>query len=153
MIAIKEGKSNGKCTPNVLPCRINHNGPVDVSKKYWTPSKMPDGKSTAYFRGRKLVGKTLVLPDGYRGVVLTPTETPKPTTQEPEVIDVDADEPEEEIAGFMEQHASFDGVLVWGHEVGLSEEDTYIKGVEEWIGFAKKIHSYDEELKTESKGI
>ncbi|RFU26962.1 hypothetical protein B7463_g9368, partial [Scytalidium lignicola] len=156
MLAIKENNSNKKCTPNVLPCQINHNGPVDVGKNYWAPIRTPDGKSTAYFRGRKLVGKTLSLPEGYRGAVLTPAEEAEPRSaiKESEVIDVDADEvEEEETPGVMEQQASFDKVLVWGHEVEAGEEDTYIRGLEEWIGFAGKIHSYDEDLKVDTKVI
>lgn len=29
--------SNKKITPNILPCRIRHDGPVAVSKRYWDP--------------------------------------------------------------------------------------------------------------------
>lgn len=28
-----------KCVPNILPCRINQNGPVLVSRRYWSPTK------------------------------------------------------------------------------------------------------------------
>jgi hypothetical protein len=28
---------DGGCTLNVLPCRINHNGPVNASERYWNP--------------------------------------------------------------------------------------------------------------------
>jgi hypothetical protein len=24
-----------KCTPNLLPCKINHDGPVNASERYW----------------------------------------------------------------------------------------------------------------------
>jgi len=42
MLAIEKSKSHkGKCTPNVLPCRINHNGAVDASRRYWNPTKTP----------------------------------------------------------------------------------------------------------------
>lgn len=26
-----------QCTPNILPCRIHHDGPVDSFQRYWTP--------------------------------------------------------------------------------------------------------------------
>ena len=57
-----------KCSPNVLPCRINHDGPVNAAKRYWDPTTEADGTKTAYFRGRKLRGKTIQLPEGYRGL-------------------------------------------------------------------------------------
>ena len=63
---------------------------MNASERYWTPettqgqtclletsahsSKFAeiflDGKKIAYFRGRKLVGKQVALPEGYRGTIL-----------------------------------------------------------------------------------
>jgi ribonuclease H2 subunit C len=38
MLAIQSSKhSQGKCTPNILPCRVQHNGPVNASKRFWNP--------------------------------------------------------------------------------------------------------------------
>lgn len=43
MLALQSAKGHkGACTPNVLPCRIDHNGPVDASERYWQP-KTDDG--------------------------------------------------------------------------------------------------------------
>jgi ribonuclease H2 subunit C len=69
MLAIKKSESTTpSCAVNVLPCRIQHNGPVNATTRHWTPEVSADGKSnTAYFRGRKLNGKVVNLPDGYRG--------------------------------------------------------------------------------------
>ena len=75
------------CAPNVLPCRVHHNGPVNATERYWSPRTdagksnpggqaedasmlieyLPDGKTMAYFRGRELHGKKAKIPDGYRG--------------------------------------------------------------------------------------
>ncbi|PGH02971.1 hypothetical protein AJ79_07508 [Helicocarpus griseus UAMH5409] len=30
-------QENSSITPNILPCRIHHEGPVDVSTRYWNP--------------------------------------------------------------------------------------------------------------------
>ena len=50
MLSIEKSKRyHGKCTPNVLPCRINHNGPVDASKRYWNPTKTPGKKQKQLF--------------------------------------------------------------------------------------------------------
>lgn len=73
MLAIKKSeKSAPTCAVNVLPCRIQHNGPVNATTRHWTPDVGSDGNqntvATAYFRGRKLTGKVLDLPEGYRGM-------------------------------------------------------------------------------------
>lgn len=37
MRAIRKSSSHQAYTPNLLPCRIQHNGPVDISPRYWSP--------------------------------------------------------------------------------------------------------------------
>jgi ribonuclease H2 subunit C len=51
MFAIQSQKSResddsppNTCTPNILPCRIHHDGPVDSLERYWTP--LPNEQST-----------------------------------------------------------------------------------------------------------
>lgn len=36
MLAINATKPQ-KCTPNLLPARINHAGPINDTKRYWKP--------------------------------------------------------------------------------------------------------------------
>jgi Ribonuclease H2 non-catalytic subunit (Ylr154p-like) len=82
------GSSHGskKSQLNILPCKIHRNGPCKVTKRLWSPmveSGEPsfnvhssvkrqltclDGSKTAYFRGRKLRGRRIKLPNGYRGI-------------------------------------------------------------------------------------
>lgn len=157
MLAIEKSKSHkGKCTPNVLPCRINHNGPVDASKRYWNPTKAPgnkhtemlvsctdvhaDGKTVAYFRGRKLHGKQMKVPKGYRGVVISSTDRILPKTA-PAIEDDDVVEIEEEAdVKIMEEQSEFDHIMLWGHEA-LPDEiaDPYVRGIEEWISLAEQV--------------
>ncbi|RDW69710.1 hypothetical protein BP6252_08730 [Coleophoma cylindrospora] len=141
MLAIEKSKNHqGKCAANVLPCKINHNGPVDVSDRYWAPTETLEGKRTAYFRGRKLNAKTLKVPEGYRGVVLSATDRILPR---PEIAQGEEEEAEDvpEI-GIMEEEAEFDEVMVWGHDtLPDATADPYTKGMEEWIAFAEQIHS------------
>lgn len=71
---------------------------------------------------------------------IEPRETPDSKTREEE------DEEDQEEAGdspevkIMEEEATFDEVMLWGHEA-LPDElvDPYVKGVEEWIAFAGKV--------------
>lgn len=37
MLAIRPTSSQ-KCTPNLLPMRINHNGRIENTEQYWTPT-------------------------------------------------------------------------------------------------------------------
>ncbi|PVH87422.1 ribonuclease H1 small subunit [Cadophora sp. DSE1049] len=154
MLALEKSKSHrGKCTPNVLPCRIYHNGAVNTSKRYWNPTVQPDGKTTAYFRGRKLHGKVLKVPSRYRGVVVEKTERVLPKVEVPAQTqqgekEGDEDEEEEPEVKVMEEQAGFEEIVVWGHEVlpdGMA--DPYVRGLEDWIAVAESIHSFDGEGK------
>lgn len=158
MLAIeKKTKGHeGKCTPNVLPCRINHNGPVDASKRYWNPIQTPgkyihsqlnnfqltrrfvDEKTTAYFRGRKLHGKKVKVPEGYRGVVLSSTDRILPKSASQTEDDEGAEEePEVKV---MEEQSDFDEIMIWGHEaVPEDAADPYVKGMDEWIGLSQQV--------------
>ncbi|KAH9220140.1 ribonuclease H2, subunit C [Leptodontidium sp. 2 PMI_412] len=155
MLALEKSKSyRGKCTPNILPCRINHNGAVNTSKRYWNPTAQPDGKTVAYFRGRKLHGKTLKIPSKFRGVVVEKTERVvlkvevggmKGADGRGEAGDEVEEDGEVEIeVKVLEEQAGFEEIVVWGHEVvpdGMA--DPYVRGVEDWIAFAEGIHSFE----------
>ncbi|KAL8921197.1 MAG: hypothetical protein Q9208_005807 [Pyrenodesmia sp. 3 TL-2023] len=137
-----------KCTPNLLPCRINHSGPVNASSRYWSPTPSKDGHPEAYFRGRKLKGREVKVPEGYRGVVVKEGVKEDVAVQRgnaerlrrrDEGMDEEEEESEEEVK-VMEEVGEFDGVVVWGHESVVDGEDTFVRGVEEWIGFAEAMH-------------
>lgn len=154
----KQGPSQ-EVIPNLLPCRIHHDGPIGAADAYWTPSQEPgtsskpcnfknyiltiisDGKRIAYFRGRKLHGKALTVPEGYRGVVVEKTDPPKPQASrpdEPEVIDVDTED--EVPLGALETKAVFDEMMIWGHEsMADAASDPCVRGVEEWIKVAEQV--------------
>lgn len=160
MLSVDQHKdpSCDKATPNVLPCRIQHDGPVSQVNSYWKPSQEPgiydsamvaetftncvtDGKRVVYFRGRKLHGRALRLPEGYRGAVVDKTEPPKPQEprpDEPEVVDLEAED--EMPLGALETKAEFDEIVIWGHEsVADTNSDPYVRGVDEWIKLAEKV--------------
>lgn len=50
--------------------------------------------------------------------------------------DDDEEEPEVKI---MEEQSIFDEIIVWGHEAVMDESDPYVRGLEEWIGFAEQV--------------
>lgn len=126
---------------------------MNAAQRYWKPEKDGHGHSTAYFRGRKLRGRTIKIPDGYHGVVLEKTDKdvqaavlPPPLTEEdfpsgmgdgqeddlmPDEVQIDTKETVEK--------ARFEEVVVWGHEALPDDDDPYVKGIEEWVAFAEAV--------------
>lgn len=103
-----------------------------------------DGKTVAYFRGRKLHGKQLRVPKGYRGLVLASTDrilpivaqSPKDGDRDNEDDEDGEDVPEVQV---VEEMSEFDNIMIWGHEALADETDPYMKGVEEWVSFAERV--------------
>ncbi|KAL8844781.1 MAG: hypothetical protein Q9205_001483 [Flavoplaca limonia] len=164
MLSIQRRNDNEapqECTPNLLPCRINHDGPVNASRRYWAPEHDKDGNLEAYFRGRKLKGRKVILPEGYKGSVVKEgakeDDTLKSNTErlrrrqlEEEEVDGD-DEDEEEEVKVLEEVANFKDFVVWGHETAPEGDDAFVKGVEEWIAFAAAMHAPGIDVQEEEK--
>ncbi|KAF2838780.1 ribonuclease H1 small subunit [Patellaria atrata CBS 101060] len=159
MLTIQQSKTHaGKCTPNVLPCRINHNGPVNASERYWKVETQQDGKQITYFRGRKLEGHTVRVPEGYQGAVIQPTNKiySDPSRNISALYGDMEDGENDDILRIevkvAEQVASFDEIMVWGHEAFPdTTEDAYVKGVDEWVSFASALHSTSDESESKEK--
>lgn len=43
MLAIQPSSKSQKCTLNLLPARLNHNGPINDAEQYWKPTKNDEG--------------------------------------------------------------------------------------------------------------
>jgi ribonuclease H2 subunit C len=110
---------------------------TQIPNKTYNSKYFLDCKTIAYFRGRKLHGKKLKIPKGYRGIVISSTDRilPKETQAED---DEDAEEvPEVKI---MEEQSEFEDIMVWGHEALPDDTtDPYMRGVQEWIAFADQV--------------
>ncbi|KAI0022139.1 ribonuclease H2 non-catalytic subunit-domain-containing protein [Xylariomycetidae sp. FL0641] len=149
-------------TINLLPCRIHHDGDVEPATTYWSPSENPgdynlvirfvrpadimiDGTKTAHFRGRKLQGKAVKLPEGYYGSLAEKTEPQRqrdPGNDSRMAEDDEAENPaEEELeVGAMKGEADFDEIVVWGQESAVdSSTDPYMRSMEEWVTFAEQV--------------
>ncbi|KAJ1331807.1 ribonuclease H2 subunit C [Microdochium nivale] len=146
-----------KARVNLLPCRIHHDGEVGSIDTYWSPAPSKDGtQDIAYVRGRKLYGKTVKVPEGYYGVVASRQD--KDSSQQGprhddghddtsggDAMNLDAAEDEEPSTkvGALRSQGVFDEFVVWGHEsVADTSADPYVRSVEEWVGFAEKMHAY-----------
>lgn len=110
---------------------------------------MIDGNLEAYFRGRKLKGKSLQVPEGYKGIVVIrdaakendgAENARKQNRQDEDDDGEDGEDGEEtkEIHGL----GSFDEVVLWGHETMVAEDDAFSKGMGEWIEFAEVVSSH-----------
>ena len=103
----------------------------------------------AYFRGRKLKGREVKVPGGYTGSICSQAnkerEAGKETTRAREGNDEELEEQEEdeeedtEVMKELEEEASFDKIVLWGHESLVEGDDPVVKGVDEWIGFAEAV--------------
>ncbi|KAI1623411.1 ribonuclease H2 subunit C [Exophiala viscosa] len=150
MLALQQSSAH-KSTANILPCRIHHDGPTKVTKRYWSPADDKDGTKTSHFRGRRLRGRVIKLPADYQGVVAKSTDRYLPQSTKSQSgptftavdEDIEIEEEEEEPpepVRILEQVSAFDEVLVWGHDQLPSSDDPFVKGIEEWISFAEAIH-------------
>ena len=101
-----------------------------------------DGMPTAYLRGRKLHGKTVRIPDDYRGILaqrqddMGANEAERPEGDHPDGQDV-AREGEMQIMG------EFQDIVIWGHEsVAEPSTDHHIRGMEEWMEVSKRVRRH-----------
>jgi len=139
MLAISKSSTCDKTSVNILPCCINHDGPTKVTRRYWQPRVEANKIKTAHFRGRRLRGKVIKIPEKHQGLVLKATDK---TVIEPVLPGEDDEEPElPEPVRVVEVVSTFDEMVLWGHDEVPASDDSFAKGIEEWIGFAEAIHS------------
>ncbi|KGN66902.1 uncharacterized protein C12B10.15c [Cucumis sativus] len=111
-----------------LPCTIKFDGPCPVSH-YFKPKSTGievDGLNLeeAYFRGRKLQGATISLPEGYSGYVLG--KKSKASEQ------CDDSSP-------WQVKAKFDNITYWNHDTLPSQDDTFQRTFH-WLTVAQALH-------------
>lgn len=68
--------------------------------------------------------------------------------EEEEEEDEENREAEEDVK-ILEEIGTFDEVMVWGHEQMPAGDDVFVRGIEEWIGFAEAMHGVGEERTSE----
>ncbi|KAL2524468.1 Ribonuclease H2 [Abeliophyllum distichum] len=112
-----------------LPCCIKYDGPTSVSD-YFKPKSSGmevDGLTLeeTYFRGRKLHGTAVPLPDGYSGFILGKKSSEKKTNTE--------------TSDCWEANAKFQNVTVWNHDSLPSNDDAFLRTFH-WFAVAKALH-------------
>ncbi|KAJ9564900.1 hypothetical protein OSB04_000866 [Centaurea solstitialis] len=114
-----------------LPCCIKYDGPSPVSH-YFKPKSTGievDGLSVkeAYFRGRKLQGTTVPLPDGYSGFVIG-----RKSSAKRKACDGDA------TPASWQMNAKFQNITLWNHDNLPSKEDAFLRAFH-WFDVAKAV--------------
>lgn len=96
-----------------------------------------DGKKTAYFRGRKLYGNEVELPQGFQGYLFQKTDriVPKGTAQTAEE-DEDVEDGDVKV---LEEQLKFDHIVVWGHQQVPEDTDPFLKGIKEMLSFTERV--------------
>jgi ribonuclease H2 subunit C len=61
-----------------------------------------------------------------------------PSTQNG-VSSANEDAEQEEPVKILEKQATFDDYMVWGHELAPAADDSFVKGVEEWLKLAEAV--------------
>jgi hypothetical protein len=113
----------------------------------------PPPPPVVHFRGRRLLGAEVRVPAGYRGAALRVVADGglassaadgagalcAPAGGDGEDHD-DGDDEDAIPTGATEQVAEFERMVVWRHDVVADRaDDRYVRGVEEWIGFATAV--------------
>ena len=95
----------------------------------------------AYFRGRKLRGQEIDVPQGYKGVIVKDSGKEEVASQDTEnqCLEREAGEGEQEEVTVLDQVGSFENVIIWNHESMVHGNDAFVKGLVEWIGFAEAV--------------
>ncbi|TKW37809.2 hypothetical protein SEVIR_1G072400v4 [Setaria viridis] len=114
-----------------LPCGIKQNGGAPVSDYFKPRSTGVEVEGVrveeAFFRGRKLQGATLALPDGYRGYVLEKKSGGK-----------DKQNSDGEVSNFVAR-AEFQNITYWNHDTTPSAEDSLPRCFH-WLTVANAMH-------------
>ncbi|OAY71492.1 ribonuclease H2 subunit C [Ananas comosus] len=134
---------------HLLPCSIKHNGPCAISH-YFKPRTTDvevDGLSVeeAFFRGRKLLGATVPIPDGYRGYILERKKLGKGK---------DAEGSTDGDFSSWASRAEFRSVTYWDHDILPSTDDPLLRCFH-WFPVANALHKpvTAEELAKASKAV
>ncbi|XP_032939509.1 ribonuclease H2 subunit C [Catharus ustulatus] len=106
----------------LLPCRIQHDGPAPVAV-FLRPRPGPGGELWASFRGRRLGGRELPLPAGYRGLLLRGEEPGDPSQ-----------------AGRVTLTGSFEAITDWGADTAPAPGQGLARALQ-WGPLAQALHA------------
>ena len=99
-----------------------------------------------YFRGRKLIGKEVKIPNGYQGLVVEEVveerKTGKNSGHQGRENEGESGDEDENLRS-LQEISSFKEITLWGHDATVPEDDPFVKGIGEWISFAEAVSFRD----------
>ncbi|KAF3450039.1 hypothetical protein FNV43_RR06118 [Rhamnella rubrinervis] len=118
---------------HLLPCVIKYDGPCSVSDYFKPKSTGMEVEGLrleeAHFRGRKLEGATVSIPEGYCGFVVG-----KKVLGKRKAADIS-----EENSNCWEMNAIFRDITYWNHDSLPSHDDAFLRSFH-WLAVAKSMH-------------
>ena len=103
-----------------------------------------DGRPEAYFRGRRLEGKEVRIPVGFRGLVVVEgkkTYTCNRVIERQAASDEKSEMDGIDTNGALDEVAAFDEVIVWGHDTVAGTDNSFVRCIDEWVTFAEHVSS------------
>ncbi|KMZ71765.1 hypothetical protein ZOSMA_175G00030 [Zostera marina] len=130
---------------HLLPCIVRYNGPCPVSDYFKTNITGVEGDGLkvqeAYFRGRRIQGTAVPLPNGYHGYVLGKKDGVK--GKELKGSDEESND--------WSSYAEFQNITYWNHDDMPSNDDPIMRCFH-WFTIADALHKpvTEEDLSTVS---
>lgn len=78
------------------------------------------------------------LPKDYEGVIVENAGIEQPSLDRDRMTDDPEDEEVEEIK-VLKETGKFETVVLWGHGAVVEDDDAFVKGLNEWVGFADAV--------------
>lgn len=115
----------------------------DTTRRIWLNlCVLPDSTRIAYFRGRKLQGRTVTIPDHCRGVVVE--REPRDQGEGPSARQEQDEDANGKELGALQVTDRFEKLVMWSHGASAnSAPDPYLRGICEWLQVAPKVSILD----------
>ncbi|KAF8421211.1 ribonuclease H2 non-catalytic subunit-domain-containing protein [Tirmania nivea] len=165
-------------TLHLLPAKLQTASPADAGR-YWRPTPLPKTEAAAAapgpeddsgnptepaqeatFRGRRLLGQEVLVPEGYTGLVLATIPNPSPPPRGNAGEEAGDEDEEEAPQNVLTPLAQFRNVVVWGHDelptavaAGGPGGDLVMRGVQEWLAWAGMIHGIEDDDEKEEEHV
>ena len=77
----------------------------------------------------------------YRGVIVKEAEKEKTTLEgiEKRISESEDEQNDQEEMTVLDEVGSFVKILIWNHETMVDGDDAFVKGLNEWLGFAEAV--------------
>ena len=76
---------------------------------------------------------------GYEGVVVEDAAVEQPSLERDRMAVEPEDDEEIEEIKVLQGTGKFDKVVLWGHGAVVEDDDAFVKGLNEWVGFAEAV--------------